>query len=146
LHTQYGDIATYIGADPNTAMLERARKLAGTKPIQFVKTYADLLPLADNSCDWVVCTLAFHHISNETKPACIKEMLRVLKPSGTMLIVDIGRPQGVFGRFFAFFSHSHAFVKDNMETVEKALIGNNAEITKRDYQFGFIEYLTIKKE
>lgn len=48
------------------------------------------LPFADNSFDKVFSSLVFHQLDAETKLHCLKELHRILKPNGKLLIGDWG--------------------------------------------------------
>jgi ubiquinone/menaquinone biosynthesis C-methylase UbiE len=57
------------------------------------------LPFADNSFDKVFSSLVFHQLDAETKLHCLKELLRVLKPSGKLIIGDWGGAKSKWMRF-----------------------------------------------
>lgn len=57
------------------------------------------LPFADNSFDKVFSSLVFHQLDRETKLHCLKELHRVLKPNGKMIIGDWGRAKSSWMRF-----------------------------------------------
>lgn len=48
-------------------------------------------PYADNSFDKVFSSLVFHHLDKETKLSSLKEIYRVLKPNGQLIIGDWGQ-------------------------------------------------------
>ena len=48
-------------------------------------------PFANNSFDKVFSSLVFHQLDRETKLACIKEIFRVLKPGGALVVGDWGK-------------------------------------------------------
>lgn len=84
-----------IGVDPSVEMLEVARgkfdddEMAGgsmTTTVTFERSPAERLPRADESVDVVCCTNAFHFFRDGRKS--LLEMRRVLRPGGTMIIVD----------------------------------------------------------
>jgi ubiquinone/menaquinone biosynthesis C-methylase UbiE/3-isopropylmalate dehydratase small subunit len=85
-----------VGIDLADGMLEYARRKARArklKNIEFKKMDAQHLEFDDNSFDVVTCSLAlfyFHDI-----PGALKEMLRVLKPGGTLGITTAD-PQNAF--------------------------------------------------
>jgi putative AdoMet-dependent methyltransferase len=84
--------ACVIALDPSTGMLEQARaKSAGKTNVEFIAADEPFLriPFNDLSFDAVVSTYAFHHIRDEIKPACIREMIRVLKPGGMFVLGDL---------------------------------------------------------
>lgn len=47
------------------------------------------IPLKDKVADTVVSTFAFHHLTNNEKNESIKEMGRILKPEGKIIIADL---------------------------------------------------------
>jgi len=78
-----------IGVDPNDRMEQYARDnaaRAGLVPkdsLRIVHGVSEALPLADNSCDAVVCTLTLCSVIDPSKS--VSEMKRVLKPGGKLL-------------------------------------------------------------
>ena len=54
----------------------------------FIKGFSEDLPFLENSFDNVLSRLSFHHFTDvETS---FKEMLRVLKPGGKLIVIDMG--------------------------------------------------------
>ena len=78
-----------IGLDLTPAMMVPARRLAAERNIANVEwTIGDVedLPLSDESFDIVVCRIALHHWPDA--PRGIREMARVAKPHGRVVLVD----------------------------------------------------------
>lgn len=76
-----------IGLDQSRDMLNVAKdKLPNLKLRlgEFLK-----IPFDNNSFDVIVSTYAFHHLNEEEKSVAIKEMLRVLKDNGKIVIGDL---------------------------------------------------------
>src|SRR3954468_19194812 len=87
--------AKVSGLDGDAAILERAKrkaKDAGVK-IGFQPGLANDLPYDPRPFDVVVCTLLFHHLTDEGKADAAEEIRRVLRLGGRALIADWGRPQ-----------------------------------------------------
>lgn len=60
------------------------------------------LPFDDNSFDKVFSSLVFHQLDAETKLHCLKELNRVLKPNGKLIIGDWGQAKSKWIRFLFY--------------------------------------------
>ena len=81
--------------DATPAMLEKARKRcaeAGLQNVQFKQGNAASLPFDSGAFDGVVTRLAIHHFPDPKR--VLKEIFRVLRPGGTVVIAE----RGGFGR------------------------------------------------
>jgi demethylmenaquinone methyltransferase/2-methoxy-6-polyprenyl-1,4-benzoquinol methylase len=82
-----GDDGQVIGIDLSMGMLAEARK---TLPITLVQGVAERLPLVDGCADFLTMGYALRHVTDlETT---FREYLRVLKPGGSLLILELTRP------------------------------------------------------
>lgn len=79
------------GVDPSPAMIEHAGKQAPAN-CSYLVNEGQSLDLADASCDVVVSTLAVHHIPEADRGRAIREMRRVLRPGGRLLIAEFRPP------------------------------------------------------
>jgi ubiquinone/menaquinone biosynthesis C-methylase UbiE len=83
--------AELVGLDPDPCALARAqRKAQGLKGIRFEHGYSQRLPFVAGEFDRVLSSMMLHHLDEETKRATAAEVLRVLRPGGSLHIVDIG--------------------------------------------------------
>jgi len=83
--------ADVVGSDPDPLALARAqRKAGGMTGIRFERAYAQDLPFADGEFDRVLSSMMLHHLDDDVKAAAAAEIYRVLRPGGTLHIVDIG--------------------------------------------------------
>lgn len=76
-----------IGLDQSREMLNVAKDKFPSLKLrlgEFLK-----IPFENNSFDIIVSTYAFHHLNEEEKSVAIKEMLRVLKENGKIVIGDL---------------------------------------------------------
>jgi ubiquinone/menaquinone biosynthesis C-methylase UbiE len=83
-----------FGADLTPEMLRQARGFQAEKQVlnaAFACADADHLPFPDAAFDLVSCQHAFHHITNPE--LVLKEMIRVMKPQGRLLILDPMAPE-----------------------------------------------------
>lgn len=76
------------GLDPSPPMVAYA---ARTAPgcCTFQLGVAQQLPYRRESFDVVVTSLALHHVPAKLRPAAVGEMLRVLRPGGRVLVVEL---------------------------------------------------------
>ena len=76
-----------VGIDISEQMLAIAKHKHHSFPsVSFQIANASVLPFADNNFDVVVSANAFHYFGNPV--AALKEMRRVLKPGGRVVILD----------------------------------------------------------
>jgi len=80
-----GPTGRIFGLDASREMISRARKKATG-----ARAGAEALPFADATFDVVLSTTVFHCLPNHTRDLCIREMVRVLKPNGRLLLIDFG--------------------------------------------------------
>lgn len=52
-----------------------------------------VFPFQDNQFDKVYSSLVFHQLDNATKKHCLREIRRIMKPSGRLVIGDWGKPK-----------------------------------------------------
>jgi len=99
-----GDVAlglepgpTIIGMDFSLPMLSVAGRKARQRrrPLHLVVADALSLPMADACVD--VVTVAFGVRNFEDLERGLEELIRVLKPGGTLLVLEFSHPRGVFG-------------------------------------------------
>lgn len=91
-----GEGGSVVGLDPSENMLAIARRSLG---IASVQGRAEKLPIADACMDFISMGYALRHMS--CLGDAFAEFLRVLRPGGTLLILDFGRPGRAVGRFLA---------------------------------------------
>jgi ArsR family transcriptional regulator len=83
-------VARVIGVDQSAAMLQAARRrLAKAPNVELHKGRLEALPVEDASCDAALLVLALSYASDPE--AVIAEMVRILKPGGRAVILDLLR-------------------------------------------------------
>ena len=85
---RYWPEAQLIGVDPANGMIEKAKLL--TPNATFFTGMAEALPLQDASVDLALSTTSFHHWQDQA--AGIREIVRVLRPGGYFILVDVSIP------------------------------------------------------
>ncbi|MDQ4042849.1 MAG: class I SAM-dependent methyltransferase [Actinomycetota bacterium] len=88
--------ADVVGLDPDPKALARARRKAGRKelPVRLDRGFAQELPYSDASFDRVLSAFMFHHLGPEEKERALREVRRVLKPGGSLHLLDLERAKG----------------------------------------------------
>lgn len=76
-----------VGLDQSVKMMVKAKDKFPTLDLK----YGDFLrlPFENDTFDRIVSTYAFHHLTDDEKEEALKEMLRVLKDNGEIVIGDI---------------------------------------------------------
>ena len=85
-----------IGIDLSEAMLAIASRKLGIPATQAI---AEQLPIADASADFVTMGYALRHVSDLV--VAFREFHRVLRPNGTVVLLEIGRPGNKLSRMIA---------------------------------------------
>ncbi len=83
-----GDV---IGLDPSEGMLAEARRRLGPG-VALIRGRAEALPFGESCVDVVTMGYALRHVADLA--ATFAEYRRVLRPGGTVLLLEIGRPEG----------------------------------------------------
>jgi ubiquinone/menaquinone biosynthesis C-methylase UbiE len=82
-----GPTGHVTGVDPAEAAITYARRRA-TGTMTFTVGVAQDLDLPDSSFDVATCTLAIHHLPARKRETAFREMYRVTKPGGRLLVAD----------------------------------------------------------
>ncbi|MEO6525474.1 MAG: methyltransferase domain-containing protein [Gemmatimonadaceae bacterium] len=122
-----------IDASPEMIAVATAKVRKAGVAVDIRDALAESLPFPDASFDVVLGTLMVHHLPGPTKQASAREMRRVLRPGGRVLLVDFesrsgGKPRGLLDHL-----HRHggvrpdvlaALVEDaGMRVVERGKVG-----------------------
>lgn len=125
-----GPTGSAWGIDPAPDMIRYAMQTAGCMHCgaHFKLAAVEALPFADESFDAVVMSLVLHHLPPEARALGLREVDRVLKANGRLIIVDISRASGWL-RFLLRPLRLHAnlreFANGGVEgAVEKAGFGS----------------------
>lgn len=93
-------------SDINSSMLEEGRKNLinnGIFGVDFVQSNAELLPFKSYSFDCVSIAFGLRNVTN--KDLALKEMFRVLKPGGSLLILEFSKTDSeLLKKLYDFYS------------------------------------------
>ncbi|MDI6803491.1 MAG: class I SAM-dependent methyltransferase [Bacteroidota bacterium] len=89
-----------IAVDQSEAMLAEVRKkFASIAEVDYRLGEAERLPISDENVDFVFANMYLHHVELPTE--AIKEMVRILKPGGKLIISDLDE------HTFEFLKYEH---------------------------------------
>ena len=80
------------GLDPDPKALARAARKARRAglALKLDRGFADELPYPDGSFDRVLSSLMFHHLEADLRRPSLRQVLRVLRPGGSLHLMDFG--------------------------------------------------------
>jgi ubiquinone/menaquinone biosynthesis C-methylase UbiE len=116
-----------VGVDPDDKALARAARKArraGVR-VQLDRGFSDALPYPDASFDRVLSSFMFHHLQRAEKEHTLDEVQRVMKPGGSLHLLDFGGPASA--RHHRSL-HSHHRLADNDEHTILALLRDHGFI------------------
>jgi ubiquinone/menaquinone biosynthesis C-methylase UbiE len=90
-----------VGVDASRDMIAYARRITRLSNCSFSEGTAEALDVADGSQDVVVTSLMIHHLPETMRAHAIREMYRVLRPGGRVLIAEFRSPTTRIGRLLA---------------------------------------------
>lgn len=116
-------VAHMTGTDLTAAMLveaEKRRVEQGAPPVTWLEADAERLPFDDASFDLVVTRYSFHHFVAPEK--VLREMARVCRPGGRIVVADVVMPAGKVGAFDAMErlrdpSHTNTLTREKLDTL-----------------------------
>ena len=129
------------GVDASPEMLARAEKKAKKVGIEvlFRNTLAESLPFADAHFDVVLSSVMFHHLPRKARLQCAREIRRVLKPDGRVLVVDFEGMADEKRTLLSHFHrpHGHVRLNDIVELLKEAGLNTieSGPVGIRDLQF-----------
>lgn len=102
-----------IAIDQSEMMIgEMKKKFSGRGIIDYRIGEAEKLPIEDDHVDYTFANMFLHHVDNP--PSAIKEMARILKPSGVLVITDLDEHNFKFLET-EHFDHWMGFKRDDVK-------------------------------
>jgi demethylmenaquinone methyltransferase/2-methoxy-6-polyprenyl-1,4-benzoquinol methylase len=96
--------AQVVGTDFCAPMLGPAREKAKAAGLDVTFEVADALalPYPDVSFDLASISFGIRNVDDPVR--CLREMARVVKPGGRVLVLEFGQPHGLWGALYRFYS------------------------------------------
>ncbi len=149
-----GDSGKVILSDINGSMLEEGRKNLinhGVIDVDFIQANAESLPFEDNTFDCVSIAFGLRNVTH--KNIALKQMHRVLKKGGSLLVLEFSKVENEMlekiydaysfnlipklGQFFANDEDSYQYLA---ESIRKHPDQETLKTMSLDAGFGFCEY------
>lgn len=77
-----------VGYDFSRGMLLKVREKSCSRPIILIEGDAAVLPFIDQSFDVITCSHALYELKRQSRQDALKEMKRVIRPDGVILIME----------------------------------------------------------
>ncbi len=100
------------------------------------------LPFPDASFDVVLSSFMLHHLPGEVRRQGFAQVLRVLKPGGRFLAVDLAdRSRSLIGRLTGVFGHAmpQGYVEGLVSEMQAAGLENLREVESSFHYLAFLE-------
>ncbi len=111
-----------IGVDMSEAMLSIARTKNKLPNLRFELADATSLPFGNHGFDVACVSFGLHEMPSSVREKTLKEMARVTRPAGLILIADYGLPSNAVGRFLFYHfvrlyegKHYGEFLRSNLQ-------------------------------
>jgi ubiquinone/menaquinone biosynthesis C-methylase UbiE len=127
--------AEVVGIDPDPSALSVCKRKANRArlSIEFDRGFADHMPYPDASFERVFSSFMFHHLAANEKTATLNEIRRVLKPGGSLHLLDFVREHSV---------HSHGQSFHSRGTVAERIEGRMTSLMD---EAGFVDATKLKR-
>ena len=98
---------TVVGVDPSAGMLREGRnkleRLGLSDRVTLQQGSAEVLPFNDATFDAVGIAFGIRNVGD--RALALKEMVRVTKPGGRIVVLELGEPRGLLGLGARFYLH-----------------------------------------
>lgn len=136
-----------VGLDPDPKALSRAAAKAQRQglPLQLDRGFAEALDYPNQHFDSVLSALMFHHLEPQQKLAALREVRRVVRPGGSLHLVDFGGSMSPSDGFMARRAHRIERLRDNFgeripQLMAEAGLDNPTEVDHRVTLLGRVTF------
>lgn len=113
-------ISNISGCDIAEEMLKIGRQKVSHLNISLIKANCEILPFNDNTFNAITIFYGFRNFQNREQ--CLHEIFRVLKPHGTLFIIELSEPKNKVINFFyhPYFHHFLPWIGGMISKQKKA--------------------------
>ena len=140
-----------MGLDPDPRALARGQRKAARAgvSIRFDQGFANALPYSDAHFDRVFSSLMFHHLAHDAKLETLREVRRVLRPGGSLHLLDFEQESPHSHNPLARWIHASERMHDNrreqiLEWMREADLVEPRVLDSEQPIFGRIIYVTAR--
>lgn len=135
------------GIDPAPDMIRIAMQTEAPHDARFELGVVEDLPYGDARFDLVVASMVIHHLPPDLKRHGLREIMRVLKPGGRVLLVEPRRPDNVLVRALLWPFGLHGNLGDHLKgrTVELLVAAGFVDVTMRGKHGPCVGFWTAHK-
>lgn len=113
------DAKAYFAIDSNPLAIRFLKNKYTSNRFQFLVGDASSLPFCENFFDSIISVMCFHEIEQQKQEQVVSEMIRTLKKTGKIVLVDPAFPSSPFQCLFDI-AHRIIFDFDHTVAVEKS--------------------------
>ena len=128
-----GEHGSVIATDFTSEMLVHAKEKVARYNITLEQADAMSLQYAELSFD--VCSIAFGIRNVDNPVTALREMNRVVKPGGKIVVLEFGQPDGWFGKMYRWYAETIIPFLGGLITGEKSAY-QYLQTTSRDFPCG----------
>ncbi len=133
-----------FGIDASPEMIEIAREKAMKRAmrVSFQVSAIEGLPFPDASFDVVLSSFMLHHLPRDVRSQGFAQVVRVLKPEGRFLVVDLADSgRSLIGRLTRVFGHAmpRGYVEGLVSEIRAAGFENVREVESSFRYLAFLE-------
>jgi ubiquinone/menaquinone biosynthesis C-methylase UbiE len=115
-----------LDGDPEILAIARAKTQGAGLDVSFDEGLSNALPYGGAEFDVVFSSLFFHHLDSDSKARTLQEVIRVLRPGGTLHVCDWGRSSN----FALRLSFSFVRILDGFEVTQDNAQGRLPQMMK----------------
>jgi ubiquinone/menaquinone biosynthesis C-methylase UbiE len=138
-----GPTGRVVGVDPSEPVIAYARSVSPAH-CDFHVAGGEAVPEPGGSFDVVVSSLAIHHIPPPVRPTVMREMRRVLRPGGRLLVADFRPPRNRVVRQVVGLLGGHAMQHNPVEELTGLVADAGFEITGSGDRSHWLHYVQAR--